>query len=61
MLKDILELRGVKILNRDVLTRIKGRGGDLCSDPHSFYCEVPNHVCCGGMCVLPSHPACAAP
>jgi hypothetical protein len=30
----------------------------VCLDPFSLTCGVPNHVCCKGMCVLPTHPVC---
>lgn len=55
-----LDLKIFSILNREEQLKIVGReGGSLCEEPNTFYCEVPNHVCCRGMCVLPTHPACS--
>lgn len=28
------------------------------SNPNSFFCGFDDHICCNGLCVLPSHPAC---
>ncbi|WP_158594496.1 hypothetical protein [Aquimarina sp. AD1] len=29
-----------------------------CPTLNSFFCGVPDHICCNGLCVLPEHPAC---
>lgn len=30
----------------------------VCNSRYSFFCGVPDHVCCNYMCVLITHPAC---
>ncbi len=62
MLKNISKIKGVKKLKKSSQKNIYG-GFDvdeLCPRPNAFFCavDIPDHVCCNGFCVLPSHPAC---
>ena len=60
-----------KTLNRNEQKAISGgsfgypgNDGPLCPTPNAFFCNDPNniagpgHVCCRGLCVLPTHGAC---
>ncbi|MGY3795614.1 hypothetical protein [uncultured Aquimarina sp.] len=63
MFKKISKIQGVQVLNKSTQKGIQGGfyfDGEYgeCPTPNSFFCGVPDHICCNGLCVLPEHPAC---
>ncbi|TSE05583.1 MULTISPECIES: hypothetical protein [Aquimarina] len=62
-MKNIVNINGIKRLNKSVQKTITGGFTDpdeygYCPTPNSFFCGVPGHICCNGLCVLPTHGAC---
>ncbi|WP_298544435.1 hypothetical protein [uncultured Aquimarina sp.] len=63
MFKNISKINGIQVLNKSVQKDINGGSFDgdgygVCLRPNSFFCGIPDHICCNGLCVLPEHPAC---
>lgn len=63
MFEKISKIQGVQVLNKSTQKGIQGGiffDGEYgeCPTPNSFFCGVPDHICCNSLCVLPEHPAC---